>query len=174
MKKIIKYFGFVLVGLLMTAAALTFLAPRFGWRVDVVFSGSMEPQLKVGSLLITRPMESKDIKVGDTITFYSPLRNGMISHRVITAESDTLPYFRTKGDANEDPDPFIVPVQNVAGKVCFRIPYLGYAAQFLRTLPGMLLTLVIPGLIIIAMEIRNIWRVFSEEKYEMQYGEYIR
>jgi signal peptidase I len=164
MKKVIKYFSFGLLILLMTAAVLSFLAPRFGWGVDAVLSGSMEPQLKVGGLVITRPVESKDIEVGDTITFYCPLNKGMTSHRVIAVESGTLSYFRTKGDANEDPDPFIVPVQNVAGKVCFHIPYLGFVIQFLKTPLGMLLTLGIPGLIIIALEIINIWRVFSEEK----------
>ena len=32
--------------LLMGAAAFTFLGPRFGWQVDAVLSGSMEPQLQ--------------------------------------------------------------------------------------------------------------------------------
>jgi signal peptidase len=164
MKKVIKYFGFGIVILFMIAAVLSFLAPRFGWRVDAVLSGSMEPQLKVGGLVITRPAESKDIEVGDTITFYCPLNKGMTSHRVIAVENGTLSYFRTKGDANEDPDPFIVPVQNVSGKVCFHIPYLGFVIQFLKTPLGILLALVIPGLIIIAKEIRNIWRMFSEGK----------
>jgi signal peptidase len=169
MKKVAEYFGFGLVVLLMTAAVLTFLAPRFGWRVDAVMSGSMEPQLRVGGLVITRPVESKDIKVGDTITFYCPLDKEMISHRVIAVENGTLSYFRTKGDANEDTDPFIVPVQNVAGEVCFHIPYLGYVVQFIKTPWGILLTLCIPGLIIIAMEIRNVWQVLTEEEVERKY-----
>ena len=166
MKKVVKYFGFGLVILLVTAAGLTFLAPRLGWRVDAVMSGSMEPRLKVGGLVITRPIESASIQVGDTITFYSPLKQGMVSHRVIAIESGTLSYFRTKGDANEDPDPFIVPVQNLAGKVCFHIPYLGYVIQFLKTPLGILLTFCLPGFITIAMEIRNIWLVVVADRVE--------
>lgn len=41
MRKVTKNFGLAVVILFMTAAALIFLAPRFGWRVDAVFSGSM-------------------------------------------------------------------------------------------------------------------------------------
>ncbi len=169
MKKAVGNFGLALIILLMTAAVLTFLAPHFGWRVDTVFSGSMEPQLKVGGVAVTRPVGAEDIKVGDTITFHSPLSEKVTSHRVIAVEDGSSFHFRTKGDANEDADPFVVPAQNVVGKVCFHIPYLGYAAQFVRTPLGLLLTLCLPGLIIMAMEMRNIWRVLTEEQVERKY-----
>lgn len=166
MKKAAQNFGLALIILLMAAAALTFLAPRFGWRVDTVYSSSMEPQLTVGGVVVTRPVEAEDIKVGDTITFYSPVSEQLTSHRVIAVEEGLSFYFRTNGDANEDADPFIVPAENVVGKVCFHIPYLGYVAQFVKTPLGLLLTLCLPGLIIIGIEIRNIWRVLAEEHIE--------
>jgi len=169
MKKAAENFGFAVIILLMMAAVLTFLAPHFGWSVDAVFSGSMEPELKVGGVVITRPAEAEDIKVGDTITFYSPLSEKLTSHRVIAAEDGSSFHFRTKGDANEDADPFIVPAENVVGKVYFHIPYLGYVTQFVKTPLGLLLTLCLPGLIIIVMEMRNIWRVFTEEEIEKKY-----
>jgi len=169
MKKAAEYFGLAFIIVLMTAAVLTFLAPRFGWGVDAVFSGSMEPQLKVGGVVITRPVQAEDIKVGEIITFYSPLSEKLTSHRVIAVEDGSSFDFRTKGDANEDADPFIVPAQNVVGKVCFHIPYLGYVAQFVKTRLGLLLTLCLPGLIIIVMEMRNIWRVLTEEEIERKH-----
>ncbi len=169
MKKTAGYFGYGIVILLMAAAVFTFLAPHFGWRVDAVFSGSMEPELKVGGMVVTRPVAAQDIKAGDTITFYSPLNNQLTSHRVIAVEDGSSPNFRTKGDANEDADPFIVPGENVMGKVCFHLPYFGYAAQFIKTPLGLLLTLCLPGLIIIILEIRNIWRVLAEQEMERKY-----
>jgi signal peptidase len=169
MKKVVKFFGFSLVILLIAAAVFTYMAPYFGWRVDAVMSGSMEPELKVGGLVITRPVESKDIKVGNIITFYCPLNKEMTSHRVLSIENGTLSYFRTIGDANKKPDAFIVPVQNVVGKVCFHIPYLGYVTQFIKTRLGILLILGIPGLIIIAIEIKNIWRALRDEQVERKY-----
>ena len=169
MRKLVECFGFAVVILLMTAAMLTFLAPRFGWRVDALFSGSMEPQLKVGSLVITRPAQPEHIIVGDTITFCSPASEKLTSHRVIAVENGASFYFRTKGDASEDADPFIVPPENMVGKVYFHIPYFGYVTQSVKTTLGFMLTLYLPGLIIIIIEIRNIWRVLAEEETERKY-----
>lgn len=169
MKKAAENFGFVVIILLITAAALTFLAPRFGWSVDAVFSGSMEPELKVGAVVITRPVDAEEIKTGDIITFYSPLSEQLTSHRVIAVEQGPSVHFQTKGDANEDADPFTLPAGNVVGKVCFHIPYLGYVTQFVKTPLGFLLTLCLPGLIIIVMELRNIWRVLTKEDIERKY-----
>ena len=169
MKKVAKNFGLALIILLMAAAALTFLAPRFGWRVDAVFSGSMEPELKVGGVVVTRPVEPEEIKAGDIITFYSPLNERLTSHRVIAVEQASAFHFLTKGDANGDVDPVVVPAQNVVGKVCLHIPYFGYVTQIVKTPLGLLLTICLPGLVVIMMEIRNIWRVLTEEAMERQY-----
>ena len=169
MKKAAENFCFVVMILLMTAASLTFLAPRFGWSVDAILSGSMEPELKVGAVVITRPVDEEEIKTGDIITFYSPLSEQLTSHRVIAAEGGLSFYFQTKGDANEDADPFSVPSENVIGKVVFHIPYLGYVAQFVKTPFGFLLTLCLPGLIIVVMELRNIWHVFTGDEIEREY-----
>jgi signal peptidase len=169
MKKVAESFGFAVIILLMMAAVLTFLAPHFGWSVDAVYSGSMEPELKVGGVAVSRPVEAEDIKVGDTIIFHSPLSEKLTSHRVIAVEHGSGPYFLTKGDANGHRDPFTVPAENVEGKVCFHIPYLGYVAQFVKSPLGLLLTLCLPGLIIIVMELRNIWCVLTEDEIERKY-----
>lgn len=169
MKKAAQGFGTALLVLLLVAAVLTFLAPRFGWRVDTVFSGSMEPELKVGGVVVTRPVEPEEIKVGDILTFYSPLGEQLTSHRVIAVEQGSSLHFSTKGDANEAPDPFVVPAQNVVGKICFHMPYLGYFSQAVKTRLGFLLALGIPALIIIAMELRNIWQAMTVDEVEKKY-----
>jgi len=159
MRKAAKRSGFALIILLIAVAAFTFLAPHFGWRVDAVFTGSMEPALKVGGVVITCPAEADEIMAGDIITFYSPQTKKLTSHRVTAIQSNSSLYFQTKGDANEDVDAVAVPVENLVGKVYFHIPYLGYATQFVKTRLGLILTLFLPGLIVILLEIRNIWRV---------------
>jgi len=169
MKKAAENFGLVVIILLMTAAALTFLAPRFDWSVDAVVSGSMEPELKVGAVVITRPVDPEEIKLGDIITFHSPLSEKLTSHRVMAAEGGSSFHFQTKGDANEDADAFMLPAENVVGEVCFHIPYLGYVAQFVKTPLGFLLTLCLPGLIIVVMELRNIWRALTGNEVERKY-----
>lgn len=169
MKKLAKYSGLALIIPIVMAVAFTFFAPRFDWRLDVVFSGSMAPELKVGSVAITRPVESQDIRVGDIITFYSPLDGELTSHRVVGVEEGSSLYFQTKGDANGDADSFVVPAENVVGKVWFHLPYFGYVVQFLKSPSGFILTVCIPGLIIIALEIRNIWRVLDEEEIKKKH-----
>ncbi|MFC1987566.1 signal peptidase I [Chloroflexota bacterium] len=173
MKKVAGNIGFALAVLLMVAAALTYLAPHLGWQVNVVLSGSMEPQLKVGGLVVTRPIEPEAIAVGDII-IYRPIAAGenLISHRVVDVQRNSPLSFQTKGDANDDPDPFLVPAQNVVGKIGWHIPFLGYATQFLKTPPGFLLALVIPGLAIIVTDVRNIRQVLIKEKKKA--GEAVR
>jgi signal peptidase len=164
MKKVAKSFGLAVVILLIAASAFTLLCSCFGWHVDVVFSGSMKPALNVGSMVLTRPEAVQDINVGDIITFYSPLNQELTSHRVIDVESGPSLGFHTKGDANEEADPFIVPAENVLGTICLQVPYLGYVSHFIKTPLGLLLTLCLPGLVIIVMEIRNIRRILREKE----------
>ena len=151
----------------MAAAVFTYLAPHLGWRVDAVLSGSMEPRLKVGSLVVTRPVEPEAIALGDIIIFRrTTVGENLICHRVIGIEESSPLYFKTKGDANDDPDPFIVPAQNVVGKIYLHVPFLGYGTQFLKTPFGFLLALLIPGLIIIMMDVKNIRRLLVEGREE--------
>ncbi len=184
MKKTIQGIGVALVILLMAVATFTFLAPRFGWSVDTVYSGSMEPQLKVGGVVVTRPVAAEEIRVGDIITFHSPLNDELTSHRVVAVEDGVVAVedgevaiedgsplqFQTKGDANAHVDPFVVPAQNLAGEVCFHMPYLGYAAQFIKSPLGLILTLCLPGLAIIVMEVVKVFRAIKEERSKREYG----
>jgi signal peptidase I len=169
MKNMAEHLGLLMLIALMVACVATFLAPHFGWRVDVVYSGSMQPELKVGSIVVTRPVRPDEIKPDDIITFYSPLDQKLTSHRVIAIEPGLQVSILTKGDANGHPDPFIVPAENVVGKVCLHIPYLGYFARFVKTPVGLLITLCLPALAIIILELRNIWRTLAEAEIERRY-----
>ena len=166
MKKAAQYFALALLVLVGGLAVLTFLAPRFGWRTDAVLSSSMEPRLKVGALAVTRPVEPEEVKAGDIILFHSPLGGKLTSHRVIAVQQSSSVQFRTKGDANEDADPFIVPAENVVGKICLHVSYLGYAAEFVKSRRGLVLMLYLPGLIIVILEAISIWHVLDEQEIE--------
>lgn len=88
MKRAARCFAWGAVVLLVATAALALLAPCFGFGIDIVFSGSMEPELKVGSVVITRPVDSEDIEAGDVIAFRSPHNGTLMSHRVIAVEQN--------------------------------------------------------------------------------------
>jgi signal peptidase len=170
MKQVIKYLGTVLLVLIMLVAVFVLLIPHLGWQIDTVISNSMMPALKAGGLVVTRPVGPTDIKVGDIITYGSPIDEKLVTHRVVAINENNPLLFQTKGDANEDSDPYLVPAQNITGQVCFYIPMLGSVTQFVKSLTGLVLLLLIPGLIIIAIEVWNIWFVIKKEKAKRQYG----
>jgi signal peptidase len=162
-KRVADYLGLALALMLITAVVLTFAATRLGWRVDAVLSGSMEPELKVGSVVVTRPVQAEEISTGDVITFRSPISDLPIVHRVVATEDGSS--FETKGDANEIADPFVVSAQDVVGKVCFHIPFLGYVANFVKTPLGILLACSL-GFLIVVNEMRDLLRTQAKEKAE--------
>jgi signal peptidase len=119
---------------------------------EPVYTGSMEPAIPVGSIAVIKPVDTEALKIGDVICFKLSEPTS-ITHRIFNITNEG---FTTKGDANEDPDQWIVKKENVIGKAIFTIPYVGYLGYFVRTPIGFILLIVIPASIIIIMEIRNI------------------
>lgn len=150
-----------LTGLLfvaITLAAVIWIAPQFGWQFGKVASSSMEPSISVGSVVVAKSIDTGTLEVGDVIVF-SKTEKHRIVHRIVGIGPQG---FRTKGDANEDPDPFIVPPEAVLGKAVYDVPYLGYVADSLKSTWGFVLLLVLPALIVIGREVLNIWRTTKE------------
>ena len=142
--------------LTMLLVVMVSVAPRLGWQVYTPLSTSMHPTIKTGDLVVAHPIAPHDIQVGDIIAYGSPLDGRVTIHRVVEIKTHSPPMFRTHGDANEDTDPYLVPHQNVVGKVCVTLPLLGYVTRFVKTPLGVILTLVIPGLTVIGMEAETI------------------
>jgi signal peptidase len=123
----------------------------FGLQMFVVKSGSMEPSIHTGSVVIDQKADKYG--VGDVITFRTMENDDTITHRVYKQDGK---YFTTKGDANQAIDSVRVLDANIIGKVWFSIPFVGYLITFIRTLPGLIIFILIPAVIIVAEEISNI------------------
>jgi len=164
-KKIFEWFGLVIVVISILLVAFVFIGPRFGWETHPVLSGSMEPTLKVGGLIITKPEDVHNIKVNDMITF-NVSSVVIVTHRVIGIEiRDGKPWFQTKGDANQDPDnDFVSSKGKEMRKVFFHIPYLGFAAVFLQKKLTFFILIAIPALILIGIFSRDMWKGIREIK----------
>ena len=153
-----------MAGLAAMGFGLVLLSPAvFHIIYIVVLSGSMTPAIPVGSVVVVLPTDPAEVVVGDAITFSSQSDpEVLITHRVVEViekESGSL-RFRTKGDANEEEDTYLVPAKGVKGVVMATAPYLGYAnlnnaPEFLRTRNGFLLLTVLPGMLLIANEVRS-------------------
>lgn len=98
----------------------------------VIQSGSMTPQLPVGSLIVTKRVLPGEIKPGDVISFAAG-SDATVSHRVTQVKkSGTEVSFQTKGDHNQQVDSMLVPAKNLLGKMIFHLPFVGYLLNFLH------------------------------------------
>jgi signal peptidase len=129
-------------------------------RYEPVYTGSMEPAIPVGSVVVIKPVDPETLKIGDIICFQLSEPTS-ITHRIINITDEG---FITKGDANEDPDQWTVKKENVIGKAIFTIPFIGYIGYFVRTPTGFILLIVIPASLIIIMEIRNIAKELKKQE----------
>lgn len=112
------------------------LLPRlFGLQVNVVTSGSMEPAIPAGAVILVQPAAFEDIQEGDIITFYLEQSRTKVTHRVVKKEEKNQ-RFLTKGDANEAPDARPAAFRDTEGIVRWTIPGLGQAAVFVSTRKG--------------------------------------
>jgi signal peptidase I len=100
--------------------------------------------------------------VGDIITFRSPTNGKLMSHRVAAVVEGEPYQYRTKGDANEDVDPYLIPAENVVGRVCFKVAYMGRVVEYLKTPIGFIL-LGLVGIALIAAEASTMLEVRWKE-----------
>ncbi|MCJ7509916.1 MAG: signal peptidase I [Dehalococcoidia bacterium] len=144
-----------LLASLLTVAATNML----GYNSYVIYSGSMQPAVKVGSLLVSRPVDVNDLRVGDVITYRSPGNHTMLTHRIVDMRQEDGEWvFQTKGDANPGPDPQEVILHGQVTKMVFDIPYLGYVVDFARSIQGVVLLLLVPAAGLMVIQAQKIWK----------------
>lgn len=131
-----------------------------GYQTYIVIGGSMSPTFEIGSLAFLQPVDPQTIGVGDIITYRDPTGgSSLTTHRVKAVHSDEgMPSFTTRGDANRVDDPVPVGADLILGKVQFTVPYAGHALNFAQTQRGLLTLVIIPGVLVIIFELRNLVR----------------
>jgi signal peptidase len=159
MRHVVNWIGNILLVLVILVMVFFFLAPHFlGVNFFTIYGGSMMPTIPIGSVVAAKPVEASAIKVGDIITFRTGMgADKVVTHRVVEVSNGSGALsFRTAGDSNANPDGSVVPAENVVGKVWFHVPFLGYLSSFVITKLGFVLLIVLPGIFIILLEVRNI------------------
>ena len=161
------------VGLvLVVGLALLMLLPTLlGFHRYVIVSGSMEPAIPTGSVVYDKDIPVEDLAVGDVITFVPPPEYGLttpVTHRIVEitdAPKDQKEkaaagrMFRTKGDANETPDPWLMVLkQPTQDKVEHHLPYLGYVYMWLSKRWVQIVIIGLPALLITIVLGRALWR----------------
>lgn len=106
----------------------------FGYGSAVVLSGSMEPELSKGDLIIVK--DNVDYRVGDVVVFQDA--DMLVVHRIIAMDDGSV---TTKGDANPVADE-PAPLDAIKGKVTASIPYVGTLVNILKSPLGTVLIIV--------------------------------
>ncbi len=122
------------LGLGVGLIGIVTLPSVFGLKSLTVISGSMEPTLETGSVVIDEVISPLDARPGDIVTFQDPLRPRQLTHRLqkMRVEGDTA-YMVTLGDANDAPERWTVETNGQIGRVVAHLPKLGYARAALGT-----------------------------------------
>ena len=130
-----------------------------GIRSFVVLTGSMEPNISVGSVIFTHPFQL--YKINDVIAFENEGKN--VTHRIVDTEiKEGKTYYKTMGDANAVSDQELVTQSSVLGNVFFTIPYIGRVVFFIKTIPGYLTVIILPAALFIAFELVEIYKELSK------------
>lgn len=153
-KRFIALLSSLAIVLVIALAAVSFVPRVFGYTPYAVLSGSMEPELPVGSMVFVRQVEPTDIAVGDSVTFYRS-DGAVVTHQVyeIDPVAQTI---GTQGIANKNADGIIMhdaeytPFSRVIGIVSFCVPYLGFVNAYCTTMPGLLVVVAVLALLVVA------------------------
>ena len=134
--------GNALLSLVLTFCLLIFvllaLGPHvLGYRTATMLTGSMAPGIMPGDVVVTAPRPAADIQVGDVISYQIPIEDHRVeTHRVteVIHEEDGTLAVRTKGDANDNVDPWVAVLEDdTVWEMQAVVPKLGTVIQAMRS-----------------------------------------
>ena len=130
-----------------------------GYSTFRVVTGSMEPTISTGALLLCKDTKIGNIQEGDIICYRSKVAEiygSAVTHRVVKVQTDDNGkiYLETRGDANVSSDPHYVKADSLIGKVIWysgRENILNDILSFITGKIGFLLCIVFPVLLVSGM-----------------------
>jgi len=128
--------------LFMQVAFKADLPKIFGFSRVIVISGSMQPEIDVGDMLIIRQQD--EYFENDVVTFR--MGNSLVTHRIIEIDHSQVV---TQGDENNVADE-PSDLSAIEGKVVFKIPKVGSVMLFLKT-PFGILCMILVGIALIEL-----------------------
>ncbi len=127
----------VYLGISLSLAVIALFPALLGWSGSVVQSGSMEPHISPGDVVLTSELpDAEPVPVGGVVAYLSPAEaepDGTEKtrlHRVVGANDDGT--YVTAGDANVDVDSTPMKREQISGRARILVPMVG--------LPGLWMT----------------------------------
>lgn len=138
----------------------------FGYQIKTVLSGSMEPTIKTGSIIIVKTGGDPTTFEENDIIAFKAEENRIVTHRIVeVVQKNGQTMYRMKGDSNKTNDMNLVLSQNVIGDYTnITIPYIGYFIEFTKSKGGSLLLFLIPGLLLFVYSLVTTWKTFVQHK----------
>lgn len=120
---------------IVTAIAVVFVLFNMvmGAKGYAVTSDSMKDTFNRGDVVFSRKCEFEQLKVGDIVTVSVADSDGFFTHRIVDIDYEKLT-ITTKGDNNNSADPMDTYYTQIAGKVWYSVPLLGYFSIYLSGL----------------------------------------
>jgi signal peptidase len=152
--------GVLWAGVLAAAAlALAIAGPlAFGDRPYTVLTGSMEPAISAGDVIVAEPIEPPRARPGDVVMFRDPAdQDRTITHRVQRVRrTGSHLWFVTRGDANDHGERWRITADGQLGRVIYSVPAVGHVAVFAgRIGPAVLLALAV-----LLLGVNELWRIW--------------
>jgi signal peptidase len=127
LRRVASFCFWLLGGFALCITAVVALPQVAGYRALTVVSGSMEPTLQTGSVVLDDVIAPTEARPGDILTFNDPHRRRLLTHRLRRMRvADGMAHMVTQGDANDAPERWSVPVDGEVGRVEYHVPKLGY------------------------------------------------
>ncbi|MCI2047594.1 MAG: signal peptidase I [Faecalibacterium sp.] len=150
-----------LIVVMLVFAALLLVPRAVGMRLYAVRTGSMEPAIPTGSLVVLKPTGGTALAVGDVITFRKA-DGSVVTHRIVSI--DEAGNIATQGDANNTPDLTTTMANAVIGKVAFHVPAVGAVCEWVETKTGILTITAILILLLLAVFLPEVFAADDQRK----------
>ena len=130
-----KLLGAYIVPVLLTIVLVYFTSGYFHYYAIAIASGSMEPNISRGDVVIIEKIDKHigKLKPGQVIAYR--YEGVIIVHRLVNIiEDNGKYYFYSKGDSNDDEDNWVITEDMIIGTVDHRIPFIGMPTVWLNEL----------------------------------------
>ncbi len=141
-----------------------------GYSCFRVITGSMEPSIAVGELIIAKETDISEIQINDIVCYRSEspqMLGSTITHRVVDKLSDNQGKVKliTKGDANLSSDGSFVSENNLLGKVIWNSgnSMISKIMSFLTGKFGFLSCIAFPALIVATLILKDNVKAMKKE-----------
>ena len=124
----------------------------FGYRMYVIVSPSMEPEIKVGDMIIAEEYEGQALSVGDVVTYLGregEMADKVITHKIVAIDGEKI---ITRGVANSVADPAITR-DDVLAVMSYKTVVLSTVYRVISTDAGFIVLILLPLIVMIISEI---------------------